>query len=72
MAFNLEKFTNTVEGKLVENTERYNGYSKELISVIEEIIREENLHQVRATTIKTKIQEICDELGKKISDNETI
>lgn len=70
MALNIDKISRTLESKLSKIPERTPGYHEQVISTIKEIIREERQHQIQSTSIQSKVEEICNELGKYITEHE--
>jgi hypothetical protein len=55
---------------LTEVPERCEDYRNELLDSLNDIIMEERQHQIQGTPIQKNVNEICDNLGKYLTENE--
>jgi len=55
---------------LNEVPDRCKGYRNELLDSLNDVILEERQHQIQDTLIQNNVNEICDNLGKYLTENE--
>lgn len=63
MSFNAEKMANIILNECESIEERYEGYKKNLVDVIVEILRTEKEHSVKGINIRQLINDACKNAG---------
>lgn len=70
MPLEKSRVTKLIGENLSEVPDRCEGYRDELLDSLNDIVMEERQHQIQGTPIQNNINDICDNLGKFLTDNE--
>lgn len=72
MPINEKKIAQILRGECQSIEERCNGYKKELIRVIIDILVAEDQHRVQATNIQQQINHRCQAAGDFLAENRNL
>ena len=69
MPLNQKKIISIILEQCQELDERCEGYRKEMLAVIAEILLYESQHRIRAINIQQKINDKCDATGRFLAES---
>ena len=72
MSFNPEKMANIILNECESIEERYQGYRKDLVDVIVEILRAEKEHSLKGINIRQQINDACKDAGDFLANKRDI
>jgi hypothetical protein len=70
MPLEKSRVTKLIGDNLSDVPDRCEGYREELLDCLNDIVMEERQHQIQGTPIQNNINDICDNLGKFLTNNE--